>query len=57
LFKNFNEYLVPADRFADLKMSEGISLAVASDCDTYPGEEFGTQEPSDFTGISPVPDF
>lgn len=34
-FKDFNEFLIPAERFVDLKISEGLSLAVCSDCDTY----------------------
>ncbi|MGY2746677.1 TnpA family transposase [Arthrobacter sp. UYCu723] len=34
-FKDFEEYLVPAGVFSDLKASGGLPLAVATDCDQY----------------------
>jgi TnpA family transposase len=34
-FKNFNEYLVPADKFVALKKAGQLPLTVATDCDQY----------------------
>jgi len=34
-FKDFDEYLVPAETFATLKLASELPLAVASDCDQY----------------------
>ncbi len=34
-FKNFNEYLLPAQRFAKLRDTEDLRLAVESDCEHY----------------------
>lgn len=34
-FKDFNEYLLPADRFLELKQSEGLALAIVNDCESY----------------------
>jgi len=34
-FKDFDEYLVPAEKFAKLKASSELPLAVAADCDQY----------------------
>ncbi|HBQ6539757.1 TPA: Tn3 family transposase [Klebsiella pneumoniae] len=34
-FKDFDEYLVPAEKFATLKLANELSLAVATDCDQY----------------------
>jgi TnpA family transposase len=40
-FKDFNEYLLPADRFSELKKSGNLDLAVVSDCDSYLNERMG----------------
>ena len=37
-FKDFNEYLLPADMFSELKKSGNLELAVGSDCDSYLNE-------------------
>ena len=37
-FKNFNEYLVPVDRFVALKQAKELSLNVDTDCDQYLSE-------------------
>ena len=37
-FKDFNEYLLPADSFLELKQSEGLALAVVNDCEGYLNE-------------------
>ncbi len=34
-FKNFNEYLLPAQRFAELRKAGDLRLAVDSDCEPY----------------------
>lgn len=34
-FKDFNEYLLPADQFEALKQIDGLSLAVTDDCEKY----------------------
>src|ERR1039457_3162252 len=34
-FKDFDEYLVPAEKFATLKLASALPLAVATDCDKY----------------------
>ncbi|OZA98146.1 MAG: Tn3 family transposase [Thiotrichales bacterium 34-46-19] len=34
-FKDFDEYLVPAEKFATLKLASELPLAVATDCDQY----------------------
>jgi len=34
-FKDFDEYLVPVEKFATLKLASGLPLAVATDCDQY----------------------
>jgi len=34
-FKDFNEYLIPADRFAEMKATDNLSLAVTRDCEAY----------------------
>ena len=34
-FKDFDEYLIPAEKFAAMKLAGGLSLAVATDCDQY----------------------
>lgn len=34
-FKDFDEYLLPADKFSSLKNSNQLPLAVATDCDQY----------------------
>ena len=34
-FKDFDEYLVPTDKFATLKQAGELPLAVAADCDTF----------------------
>ena len=34
-FKNFNEYLLPAQKFAKLRETEDLQLAVESDCEHY----------------------
>ncbi len=34
-FKDFEDYLVPPERFASLKQSSALPLAVATDCDQY----------------------
>lgn len=34
-FKDFDEYLVPAEKFASLKQSNELSLAITADCDQY----------------------
>jgi len=34
-FKNFNEYLVPAQKFAALKEADELPLAIDSDCEHY----------------------
>ena len=34
-FKDFDEYLVPMEKFATLKLSSELPLAVATDCDKY----------------------
>jgi len=34
-FKDFDEYLVPAEKFAMLKLANELPLAVATDCDQY----------------------
>ena len=37
-FKDFDEYLVPAAKFATLKRANALPLAVAADCDKYLGD-------------------
>lgn len=37
-FKDFDEYLVPPDKFATLKLVDGLRLAVATDCEQYLGQ-------------------
>ncbi len=37
-FKNFNEYLLPADKFASLKQADHLALPIETDCDKYLGE-------------------
>ena len=34
-FKDFDEYLVPVEKFAALKLTSELPLAVATDCDKY----------------------
>jgi TnpA family transposase len=34
-FKDFDEYLVPSDKFAALKLASELPLAIATDCDHY----------------------
>ncbi|WP_026551268.1 Tn3 family transposase, partial [Arthrobacter sp. H20] len=34
-FKDFDEYLVPAETFAELKLAGGLPLVVATDCEQY----------------------
>ncbi|MGK6656190.1 Tn3 family transposase [Klebsiella pneumoniae] len=34
-FKDFDEYLVPVEKFATLKLASELPLAVATDCDQY----------------------
>ena len=34
-FRDFDEYLVPAEKFATLKLAGALPLAVATDCDQY----------------------
>ncbi|MBA3014368.1 MAG: Tn3 family transposase [Proteobacteria bacterium] len=34
-FKDFDEYLVPVEKFATLKLASELPLAVATDCDKY----------------------
>jgi hypothetical protein len=34
-FKDFDEYLVPIEKFATLKLASELPLAVATDCDQY----------------------
>jgi len=34
-FKDFNEYLIPADCFAEMKATDNLSLAVTRDCEAY----------------------
>jgi TnpA family transposase len=34
-FKNFEDYLVPPEKFANLKLIRQLSLAVVTDCDQY----------------------
>jgi len=34
-FRDFDEYLLPAQRFAELRRSGGLPLAVATDCEPY----------------------
>ena len=34
-FNDFDEYLVPGDKFATLKLANELPLAVATDCDQY----------------------
>ncbi|MHB1180412.1 MAG: Tn3 family transposase [Sulfuricella sp.] len=34
-FKDFDEYLVPAEKFATMKLASELPLAVATDCDQY----------------------
>ena len=34
-FKDFDEYLVPAEKFSALKVARDLPLAVATDCDQY----------------------
>lgn len=34
-FKDFEDYLVPPEKFASLKQASELPLAVATDCDTY----------------------
>ena len=34
-FKDFDEYLVPLEKFAGLKLASELALAVATDCDQY----------------------
>ncbi|MEQ5191356.1 Tn3 family transposase, partial [Escherichia coli] len=34
-FKDFDEYLVPLEKFATLKLASELPLAVATDCDQY----------------------
>ena len=34
-FKDFEDYLVPPAKFASLKQSSALPLAVATDCDQY----------------------
>ena len=35
-FKDFDEYTVPVEKFATLKLASELPLAVATDCDQYP---------------------
>ncbi|STR67940.1 Tn3-family transposase [Enterobacter hormaechei] len=37
-FKDFDEYLVPVEKFATLKLASELPLAVATDCDQYLGD-------------------
>lgn len=41
-FKNFNEYLLPAQKFAALKGADELRLAVDSDCERYLKERLDT---------------
>ena len=34
-FKNFDEYLIPVEKCANLKKSDGLKLAIATDCEQY----------------------
>ena len=34
-FKDFEDYLIPAERFSNLKQSNELPLAVATHCDLY----------------------
>ena len=34
-FKDFDEYLVPAEKFANLKLTNELPLAITTDCDKY----------------------
>ena len=34
-FKDFNEYLLPADRYSELKKAESLGLAIDCDCERY----------------------
>jgi TnpA family transposase len=36
-FKDFDEYLVPAEKFATLKQAQALPLSVATDCEAYLG--------------------
>lgn len=37
-FKNFDEFLVPAEKFATLKLANELPLSVPADCEKYLGE-------------------
>ena len=43
-FKDFDEYLVPAEQFTALKQADTLPLAVATDCDRYLSERLGQLE-------------
>ena len=43
-FKDFDEYLVPAEKFATLKLASELPLAVATDCDQYLHERLSLLE-------------
>jgi len=43
-FKDFDEYLVPAEKFAHLKLTSELPLAVPTDCDQYLGERLSLLE-------------
>ena len=34
-FKNFDEYLVPTDKFCEMKSKNELPLSIATDCDSY----------------------
>ena len=34
-FKDFNEYLIPVEKFSSLKLASELSLAIDTDCDQY----------------------
>jgi len=43
-FKDFDEYLVPAEKFASLKLTSQLPLAVITDCDQYLQERLSLLE-------------
>ena len=43
-FKDFNEYLVPVEKFAALKLANQLPLAVVTDCDKYLHDRLGLLE-------------
>jgi hypothetical protein len=43
-FKDFDEYLIPSERFRALREANRLSLAVETDCETYLQDRLGRLE-------------